>query len=226
MNIKRILERRYSKKTRSKFPIEDFIDKWTNASGLLEKVHKKIHTKNLIQEARGQFIVSMVTALEVFLRDSLISLIDKYKLDYTKLAKKKAESCDLEKIEFIIKNNITIGELIVEYCKFQNLKEIEECFSLLFGFSLFKELKEYKWVYDKKNPKGFIQISSDFYPKLDNLLKLRHSITHDLNFKRIINKRNLDEMEDELVTFVNLLCFLFDDLVNKKLKISKSLKFK
>jgi len=219
-----LLERRKNRKTRSKFPIESFIDKWSNSSNLSEKIHKKIHDRNLIQEARNQFIMSIITALEVFLRDSLLFLIDEYKLDYTKLAKKKADTYSLEKIEFITKNKITIGELIVDYCNFQNLGGINECFSLLFGFNLFEEVKQYKWVYDEKDPQGFMQVSN-FY-LIDRLLKLRHNITHDLDFKRKINKRDLDEMENELVTFANILSFFFEDLIEKKLKISKLLKFK
>ncbi len=220
-----ILERRKNLKTRSKSPIDSFITKWDNVSTLLKQIHKKISNKNLIQEARGQFIVSIVTALEVFLRDSLISLINKNQLDYTKLAEKKSDNYDLETVEFIIKNKITIAELIADNCSFQNLKRIDECFSLLFGFNLFKEFKDYKWVYDKEDSKGYIQMT-DFYPKIDKLLKLRHDITHDLNFKRTINKRDLDEMEEELVNFTNILAFFFDDLMNKKLKISERLKFK
>lgn len=225
MDINLILERRDNQKTRSKFPIDNFMDKWADVSNLLDKIHQKIYNKNLIQEARGQFIVSIVTALEVFLRDSLILLISEYKLDYTKLAKKKADTYNLEKIEFIIKNNITIAELIVDYCNFQNLKGINECFSLLLGFDLFKEFKDYKWIYDKKDPKGYVQMTN-FYPKIDRLLRLRHSITHDLNFNRKINKRDLDDMEIELVNFANILTFFLDDLVNKKLKISKNLRVK
>jgi len=218
--LKTIIERRRNLRTRSKIPFNNFIDKWFNIHDLLEAINKKIYSKNLKQESRGQFIVSTVTTLEVFLKDIVIKLINKYGFDYRPLAKKKGKNFDLMEIEYIIKKNITIGEVIAESCNFQNLDKIQETFSLLFGFNFFEELKKYKWWFDKKNKKeGFFQVDPEFYANWNKLIIMRHNLVHDINFKKNLHMREINNLAWGVVGDVHVIASFIDDILNKKIKI-------
>ena len=219
MNVlKLVLEKRKSRKGRSKLPIDTFVDKWGNAKDLLEEINKKIHSKELLQEARSQYVISLVTGLEVFLKDTFIDLIDQYDFGLTELAKKKHINFDFIEIDYILKNKISMGELIVEYYNFQNLHGIQAAFSSLFEFDFFTELKRYKWYFDRKDPQGFVQVSKNFYPKINRLIKLRHNFVHDINPEINLKTHEIEDMHTELIVFASMIAFFIEELLANKLK--------
>lgn len=217
-----ILEKRRNRRKRSRVPINNFITKWLNASDLLEKIHKKIRARELIQEARRQYIISLVTGLEVFLKDAFVQLIDKYNFDYEPLVKKKSYPISLIDMQYIIKHKVTMGEMIAEQFNFQNLDSIQDAFSSLLGFDFFSALKKYKWIFDDKKPDGYLQLAIDFYIKIDRLIKLRHSFAHDVNFKKKLTMNEITKLDIELLTFANLLDFFIEDLIDGKINLPHS----
>jgi len=126
--IEIILENIKARKTRSRVPLFFFIEKIEIADKLLEKIHKKISSKRLLQEARKQYIISIVTASEVYFKDKLVWLIDKKKIDCSKFFDKEKLYTHSD-IKTIIDKKITIGDLIASTFNFQNINGIEKAFS-------------------------------------------------------------------------------------------------
>ena len=112
-----ILKARKNIRKRSSVPISFFLDKYFDSCNLLEKINKKIKMKHLNQEARKQHIISLVTALEVYLKETFVSIINKKKIDCLELITKDWKF-DFYDIQFILKHKITINELIASCYNF------------------------------------------------------------------------------------------------------------
>jgi len=209
--FKKILNEKINRKSRKRDIASNTITKIFNAGDLLEKIHKRIKNKNLIQEARRQFIITLITSLEVFFKDYFIRLIETEKRfeNFFEYYDKKFSVCDLD---YISKKGISSKELISDYYNFQNLDNINKAFSTLLNIDFFKELEEYQWWFDKSDKKeGFFSIGK-FYKELNKIINLRHDFVHDINFKRIINKREITDMYDFFLSFITITEFFIDDI--------------
>lgn len=205
-----ILAARKARKKRSNIPIEFFMDKYLNADDLLITIDKKIKRKDLKYEARKQYIISLVTAFEVYFKEAFILLIDEKRLDISKIKTLFNRKYDFEEVLLINKKRISAGELAASQFNFQELESIQKAFSSLLGRDFISELKRYRWIYgDRKNE--FIQLDKDFYIKLERILNLRHNFTHDINFKDFISKKEIKDISSNLFTFVSLVNFFLSD---------------
>lgn len=221
--LKIIYERRKNRIGKSEIPIENFLTKWNYASRLLEEIDKKIKDEKLCQEARRQHIISMITALEGYLRDRFIDLIDTYKLDYENVGK-ETKKFTLSQIEYIMKKNLSMGEIIAEYFNFQNLDSINKAYSSLLKINFFKELKKYQWVYEdkRKNFLGFIQLDNGFYTRFKKWIDLRHNFVHDINFNINLTSDKIREFDDDIVPFAHLIdYFILNKTAEKIIETEK-----
>lgn len=207
-----ILDRRKNIIGKSKDPMDIFLEKWGNALELIDAINKNIKSNKLIQEARRNYVINIVTGFEVFLKDTFVETINNHpELDTKQLVKKKVKKFSLDEVELIIKKNISKGEIIAEYINFQNLSDIETSYSLLFNFNFFEEFKKYKWYYDEEDPNGFMQINDDFYPNIKEIIQLRHNFVHDINFKKKLSMGEINEFHNEIIFFISLFGFFIED---------------
>lgn len=122
-----------------------------------------------------QFLVYLVTLVEVFLKDLYILAVDIFNFKFeinNNLIEKKFKITDLQ---YIIQKDLTLGEIIAEFTNFQNLNNIKKVYSNLFGLDIFEELKKIElpeWVTE-------LEIPSKFYFNLENMINLRHKIIHE-----------------------------------------------
>ena len=110
---------------------------------------------------------------------------------------------------------ITKGEIIAEYCNFQNLDDVQKSFSFLFNFNFYEELKKYKWIYDAGDSEGFTQLDKDFYIKLKRLIDLRHNFVHDINFNTTLSMNQIENFHDESIYFAHQVERFLSDLLSK-----------
>ena len=210
-----IIKRRENRIGKSKQPFDNYLTKWRIASDLLWKINEKIESKELLQESRRQYIISMITALEVFLKDKFIELIDKNKLDYKNVAK-RTKKFTVEEIGIIIEKDMSMGEIIAEYFNFQNLDSIDNAFSDLFNCNFFNELKKYRWYYTGTQNDEYIQIDGDFYPKLKHWIDLRHDFVHDINFQVNITDDNIHRLDSDFIVFVEIINSVIENNLSKQ----------
>ena len=183
-----ILKGRKNRKFRSSWPFDAHYIKITRADNLLEKIEKQIKSRNCIQEARKQFVTSYITALEVYFKDMLLRLLRIF--GSTRLIEQVRLKFDIFELEKIIKEEISIEEVITSYFNFQDLDQINKVFSLIFNVSFFEELKnqEFKMTNSRLEP---FEIHKDFYKEIKSFIDLRHDFVHEINFKHNITKAHL-----------------------------------
>jgi len=130
-----ILKERRNRESRATWPWETFYQKTERADKLLEEIEKKIKSRNSIQEARKQFVTSYITSFEVYFKDTLLTLLKMVGNDkFIEEVKRKFDMIDLERI---IKEKLSINELIVSCFNFQDLDQVNKAFSIILSVSFF-----------------------------------------------------------------------------------------
>lgn len=196
----RILEARTARRGRSSVPFFVFLKKLYVAERLVNRTHSKIHDPQLLRESKGQFVVSCITAMEVYFREMMRKAIDEKLLDVPRLPGAKEPRFSYTELEWIKKKAVSIGEIICHDYNFQNLHEINEAFEIVIGDNFVKSLRSYR--YDCPNH-GEEQIRKDFYERVQSLMKLRHSFVHEVNFKFNLSLLEIRDMVDALFHFVD-----------------------
>ena len=206
----RIQNQRLSRKNRDIIPFTNFCDKTERSERLLKLIVKRIKDKASLKEARIQFVISDVTAFEVYFKDLFQAIYLFYEcqkefLDKCeKLVDKKFDFQDLVKIIF---ENYDLSDIVMEHQNFQNLSAIDKTFSVI--------LKEKFW--DSLHGQEFKvpeQIESwslpeNWYPNLEKYLKLRHDLTHDYNPKFTISLEKIWDLHFNMVAVVNAIEIVF-----------------
>jgi len=215
-SIRLSLESRKHKRGRSRMAFSNFAEQFFICEDLLKAINKKISNKKSRQEARKQHVIGLVTAFEVYLKDKLSHLISKKKIDVLKLIDKKERTFSFLDLEYISKNKLLVGDLIVYKYNFQNLESIEECFSRALELkSFFGALEKYQWNSDDGNKKNRLIVKKDFKKKLLTLLELRHGFVHEINFKANIKMKKLRSLGDNLLVAVFLMNVFIDEAVKQ-----------
>ena len=217
-NIQLSLKARKHRKGRSKVPIHSFLDKFFICEDLVKSINRKIPNKKLKQESRKQYVIGLVTAFEVYFKDTLFSLIKKGKIDISKLIEKKEKIFNFLDVKYIIEKDISIQGLIVYSYNLQRLDIIDDVFSKVFGFNFLDELEKYKWYYKEKDKRHYISVGKNFRKNLTKLLDLRHSFVHETNFKYNLKMKELEYLSGELLIIVTLIKFLIDDFLGSPLR--------
>lgn len=222
----KILKEKINRRSRSKDPLKNALDKIFDASDLLEIIHKKIKNRRLIQEARKQFVITSVTAMEVLLKDYFIKLLSNFEI-MDKFPEYIEKKYSIEDLDYFEDKNISNEEIICNNYNFQNISQINNAYSKALSldaknpnsFNFFNELKEYKWWYDKKDKRGYQKLG-EFYQKLDKVISLRHDFVHDINFRFRLNKDEVEDIDSFCVFFMSQLGFFMEDQI-KRLKKEK-----
>lgn len=183
--LDQVLSRRESRTARAR-PISSLYEKVNRATFLLNYAQKAIGNtgKKIKSEARRQYIISLVTAFEVFVGDTVIELIDKGNVKVNKsILESIKKRYDILEIENILKNKITIGELVSDQVNFQNIDITFSFLSKLFDTNFYDLLYKNKFTYKSVNKVVVtVVIRKGSHNKLARLINMRHAFVHDMTF--------------------------------------------
>lgn len=171
-------------------------------------------------EARKNYIVNIVTALELFCVESIIQRKGKWNNEGATLLLNDKEKVSLiELIEIIKIGKVLKEDLIIKYYSFQNAQIVNKVFSNLIG-----EIKG-----SDKQPQFFINLISmnindsdfggktidkkmpDWYENFNRLFETRHKIIHE-DLSTPIKKSELLKMLDSADLFA-WACFIKFELL-------------
>jgi len=188
-------------------PIDVFWGKTHRALRLLDLAEKsKVH-KDLKVEARKNFIINCVTALEVFLKDMLVGLLEN--ADFPTLNELLNEKITLwEAYRLFYRNKVSAGELLAIKYSFQNLEQINLLFSKLIGKKFLTEIGNFEVKDDSGRIKFVLNIKyPDWKEKLAELFELRHNFVHQIRFNDRLSLEKLRRLWEVLSDFVEAVEF-------------------
>ena len=214
--------------TRSFSPVDNYFKQLEVIEDLYFEIEKNIESSKLIQQARKQLVISLVSALEVYFKDSLMTAYDSGSFNDSYLVKRLQKRFLLKDIQDIIKNKITIGEVLASIFTFSNLKAVNKIFSSLIGKNFFKELNEYQFELKSQadeesdiptiNKTTMLNEDRRVYFNLKELYSIRPFITHDQPEKSSISEFQVQYFisSAELFAIVidNYLCSLMNNEID------------
>ncbi len=147
-----------------------------------EDLQKFIH-KNIM--------INLVSTLEGFFKFYFEKMIKDWNFSLEKLAnskKVKEKKLNIADLVHFQDKDIHLSEIVSQLFNFQDLNDIETIFRNLLDLdhSIFEILKDF---YNRNLKIGINQIEN-LYPKLQEIIKLRHTIVHDVFFE-FISEKNL-----------------------------------
>lgn len=231
----RIREQRSNKENRDVIPFRNFTMKTERSERLLNLIDRRIKDRISLKEARIQFVISDVTAFEVYFKDLfqatyLFYLCQKDFLDKCeKLVDKKFEFQELVKITF---EDYDLCDIVMEHQNFQNLNSIDKVFSALIKEKFLDSLNGRDFVISKTPETPPFQLDEKWYVKLEKYLKLRHDLIHDFNPKLKLTQEEIWDLHFNLIDVIIAIDIVFIeeifkpnvlDAKNKKTKSSKSI---
>ena len=196
---------------------EEYHKAWTRPSTIIkdklfrkiEEHARKVNSQNLrkinIRKIHyNNSLVSYITALEVFLRDLFIILINEdKKIKHRILSGTRKVS--LQVLDDFKKGKVTLGEIIAREYNFQNLDSIQSAYKEL-GFDFYKLLNGHRKVRFRTKRVSRIEL-------FKSLLDVRHKIVHDGKFYENIIFKGI---EDLFAIFYSLCFDITIDWVLKK----------
>ncbi len=215
----RIKERRNLDKQRLPkliHPFDSFLEKIARQTKLIDSIEKcKDIDEQIKIEARKNFMISWVTALEVYLKDMVWVLIDGFPSSLNQegienLLKKKISLWEV--FEIIQKERITKGELIAAEYSFLSLEQIDYIFKNILGHESFL-LEIEKTVLTAPNKKPFILNKKwpNWKSKITKIFELRHKYVHQVNFQKDIS---FEESLDMFACLLDFVKFVDEYLLN------------
>lgn len=210
-DVNRLLEKRRLKTGRGDDALYNFYEKVERAV-LLVNFSEDSNSRKIKSESRRQFIISLVTAMEVYLTDLITYLIDNENIKLEKL-NLPSHQFTISNIIQIQKSKITVGELISMYTNFQNLDDINQLLSKLFDVKFFDFLKTRTFTFQNTSGKlTKIHPKQDYYKKLNIIIKNRHKFVHDLSFNQTPKCSYLSNSRDVMYDFVHCIEILANKL--------------
>ena len=208
--IKKIDEMRSLLGKRWEYPYDTFLEKMSLSFQLLQLVEKSNVKKEIKIEARKNFIINCITAVEVFFKDMIIGLDWFEVLNEDGIDELLSEKITLTEAWLLLKTkNISLGEIIAAKFSFQSLPEINKIMKKLLGVSNFlKEVEQYEVTeIDEDNEEEKVKfVLKDAYPdwrkKVQEIFELRHKFVHQVSFKDRIGLHRLKELYRDLDAFV------------------------
>lgn len=226
-NVEKVLLQRALRKTRSNNAFENFLSQLELIEELYVDIEQNISSSKLVQQARKQAIISLVSALEVFFKDTLKNTYDSGAFENSELLHNIPKHFYLNDIENILKHKVSVGELLASIFTFHSLRSINKVFSGLIGKSFFKQINNFEFEIEfgdnEKNHddiKRTTILHEDYkvYQRMEELYSLRPFITHDQPEKSMISEFQVQNF----ISTANLFVFVTDnylkDLIQNNLK--------
>jgi len=143
--LRKIEERRKLIRKRELYPYDTFLEKTYRALSLLIAIEESKTNREIKLEARKNFIINCITALEVFLKDMVKGLIDLEAISQKGIDEFLKEKITLKEAwEIFSESEVSLGEIISITCSFQNLTQINSIFSKLLDQDFLEEISHFK----------------------------------------------------------------------------------
>lgn len=194
MDLNRIERARRVRRSRESRPFRTFYDQfraYLEAEEELARSGTSSATKWLLQ--RG-FVISTVTATEVYFRDMLDAVFRTCKPEafLPKLCEIHKAKYDIDDLIAIYVHRLHPCELILDGISFQRVDTIGRVFSTILGTPFWKSIAPVQ-VRVKDQPSNVLEIKPDAVTKYGQLLQLRHELVHNPEIsKKELNEEELD----------------------------------
>jgi hypothetical protein len=200
--ISKALKLRESLSRTSQNTLDRFYNILSEPKKLLEFIEDKTQRKELIQEARKNYIVALATAFEVFWREFIREAVDSTDIKKAKLSKRKFS---FNEITEILGHKLTLGELVASIENYQGIEPLQEVSQEIFGFDFLGCLsKDEIEVFENDEPvlkiKGEEILKGKTY--IEQGFEMRHQIVHDAGSGLNISKNQVNKIE----RFMGLFC--------------------
>lgn len=199
--IREALSKRYGEKDVI-LPIDAFWEKTRRSLLLLDLVESSKSPKELKIEARKNFIINCVTALENFLKDTIFGLTEIGNLSAREILKEEKISL-YDAYKLFVDRKVSLGELIVVRFSLNNLEQIDYLMSTLIGSKFLDEVGEFE-VKDEDNNLKFTLNNRfpEWRNRLSELFRLRHLYVHQVSFKDRLGLERIQKILETLSVFV------------------------
>lgn len=186
--IDKALLLRKSKHLRSKEPLLAWERRLRRPGEILRLVEKHAPDEGLKLEARRQYIVSIMTAFEIYWREFLRKTIDRNNLTAKQLKRVRGIKLSIAELDRIIGREITIGELLVSAYSFQGRSGVERLVGDLMDIDLYGELRRAQLTMvladNGKAGKSEATMNIDMFlkntiPVIDKCQEIRNHTVHD-----------------------------------------------
>ncbi|MCH8011806.1 MAG: hypothetical protein IIA61_07650 [Candidatus Marinimicrobia bacterium] len=186
--IDKALLLRKSKHLRSKEPLQAFGRRMNSPRKILNIIESSNNSNRIKLEARRQYIVSLITAFEIFWREHIRITIDSYQLTEKHLSKIRSHKFSFGDLHAVLGKNLTVGELLTSAYSFQSRMGIERLINDLFDVNLYSELRSGKLkvvitlVDDPELKENVVKMDfllNGAIPALDKCVAIRNSTVHD-----------------------------------------------
>ncbi|SDK25873.1 hypothetical protein SAMN05421823_102277 [Catalinimonas alkaloidigena] len=192
---------------RKPYPINNFIAKVNIAKEVNVIVEKNTNNQKAKIEARKNYVINLVTALEVFIKDSIKKRGGLFGNDNQRDLLK--EKISLYEAHQLFKHkDLKTEEIIAIYYSFQSLESIDYVLSKLMGKSFLKEAGAIEIDITNTHSNYFksssIQLNKDYPEWQKNIAEVferRHSYVHDLHFNTILGKKRLNYLTQNFIAF-------------------------
>jgi hypothetical protein len=199
----------------------------------MSKISKSVRVNTLFNEAVSQFVISDITAFEVYFKDIFLAIFQFHKdpkeliLRCNDPKKIITRSLDLEDLVRVSFDHYSIPEIILQNLSFQRLDHIKEIFTKITGKNFCSALKNRKF---HQGMESEFELPGDCFPKIQEYLDMRNSIVHDWNPKPHLNVDRILDLHWNMLAFVTaadeyleweFLSENFYDGVNRRKKVTK-----
>ncbi len=208
----KIQKSRQNMKYRQDRPYHNFRLKTSKSEKFLKKTLATFGDSATVREALSQFVISDISAFEVYFKDVFCEVFEFLKED-TELIQRcaKAKLVDrtftLDDLIIITNDKIKISEIILGCQNFQNLDNINKVFSVIVDEKIFDLLNNNNFYrgepkFPEKLKKYSMSIRSDWYPLMQEYLELRHTLIHDYTPRKKMNVERIFELHGNLEWFI------------------------
>lgn len=206
-----LLKKRELKRGRGNDPLSNFWEKIYRGV-LLVDFAERSKSRRIKSESRRQFIITLVTAFEVYISDLTTELIDKKKIEIERLNSLPKHDFSLKEVVYLIKNNAAASEVVCSAANFQNPDFLNKFLTDVFKVDFINYLKTHRFAYSNKNgERVVINFEKDFDLKLKTIFEDRHNFVHDISFKNTPTYRYLNSSRMLMIDF----SFCIEILANK-----------
>ena len=190
-------------KAKHLLPYDNFADKIASAAKLLDFIEEKKASKEIKQESRKYFVITCVSAMEVYFKRTAQDFIDFKWVKDDLIDILKQEKISIADLMEIKNKKLSIGEMISVSYPFQDLISINRFYSKMFGVSDFiEEVEDHDLVTKEGRHTTLKNDYPKFRQKIQDLLYLRHLIVHHEGFKGVLGIQRLGVMWENIDAFI------------------------
>ena len=169
-------------------------DRLNNFSEILSLIEANDFSRELINDARKNLLLNLVTYFETWMKRLFISMIDEYSLNIDKVTSAVDKKLKFQDLIKTLKSPVSIGKLTAEFINFQNINSINKFYSELFDEPFFEEIRN-------SEKTGMKPLLSNFYPILREGIEKRHEIIHNFVTDIKIEEEWLEHFHNTVISF-------------------------